>query len=133
MVALVLFGLAVSIVGWRASWFGDVDTGGDFTAGGGAFVFWLIICLPLAVGAALGVFVMRSKARGATTRIQPYPSSRRQVPSWADPTVSATGVVIGSGDAPLARFVVKICSHSRASASSPERVGGSAAALARRP
>lgn len=61
--ALVLVGLAVSIVGWRANWFGDVDTGGDFTAGGGAFVFWLFTCLPLAVGAALGGYVARSSGR----------------------------------------------------------------------
>src|SRR5437588_9561637 len=61
--ALILVGLAVSIVGWAANWFGDVDTGGDFTAGGGAFVFWLFACLPLAVGAALGVCVARSSGR----------------------------------------------------------------------
>lgn len=63
VVALVLVGLAVSIVGWQANWFGDVQSGGDFTAGGGAFVFWLFICLPLAVGAALGVYVARSSGR----------------------------------------------------------------------
>jgi hypothetical protein len=63
VLALVLVGLAVSIVGWQAGWFGDVDTGGDFTAGGGAFVFWLFACLPLAVGAALAVSVARSGGR----------------------------------------------------------------------
>jgi hypothetical protein len=63
VVALVLVGLAISTVGWQANWFSDVDTGGDFTAGGGAFVFWLFACLPLAVGAALSVYVARSSGR----------------------------------------------------------------------
>jgi hypothetical protein len=63
VVALVLVGLAISIVGWQANWFSDVDTGGDFTAGGGAFVFWLFACAPLAVGAAFGVYVARSSRR----------------------------------------------------------------------
>ena len=63
IVALVVVGLAIAIVGWQANWFGDVNTGGDFTAGGGAFVLWLFTCLPLAIGAAVGVYAARSAGR----------------------------------------------------------------------
>ena len=77
VVALVLLGVAASIVGWKADWFGDVDTGGDFTAGGGALVFWLTICAPFAVGAALGVFMMervrRQRDDSSTLPVVPPP------------------------------------------------------------
>jgi len=79
VVVLVLLGLAVSIIGWRADWFGDTASGGDFTAGGGALVFWLIICAPLAIGAALGVWMMRRVRRAgddsSTLPVVPPPSS----------------------------------------------------------
>ena len=83
---LILIGVAVSVAGWRADWFADVNTGGDFTAGGGALVFWLIICLPLAVGAALGVVLMRSEARArpehsSTLPVVPPPGSERGLPN----------------------------------------------------
>jgi hypothetical protein len=83
VVALALVGLALSIVGWQANWFSDVETGGDFTAGGGAFVFWLFACLPLAVGAALGVYVARSSGRRrsddtSTLPVIPPPGHRRR-------------------------------------------------------
>jgi hypothetical protein len=79
--ALVIAGLAVSLVGWSAGWFGDVDTGGDFTAGGGALVFWLFACLPLGVGAAGGVYTARSSGRrrrpeASTLPVVPPPDHR---------------------------------------------------------
>lgn len=79
---LVAIGLAVSMVGWAGGWFTDVDTGGDFTAFGGALVFWLFLCLPIAVGAALGVAVPRSSRRrqqdqASTLPVVPPPDHRR--------------------------------------------------------
>lgn len=84
VLVLVLVGLAISIVGSQANWFGDVDTGGDFTAAGGAIVFWLFACLPLALGAALGVYVARSGGRrrrdeDSTLPVVAPPGSRRRV------------------------------------------------------
>lgn len=80
--ALVVAGLAVSTIGWLAGWFADVNSGGDFTAFGGALVFWLLVCLPLAVGAVLGVCVVRSSRRrppdhASTLPIVPPPNHRR--------------------------------------------------------
>lgn len=59
VVALVVVGLVVSMVGWRAAWFADEDT----PALGGALVFELIICAPIAIGAGVGVYLIRSRVR----------------------------------------------------------------------
>ena len=78
VVALVLVGLVVSIVGWQEAWFADEDT----PALGGALVFGLIICAPIAMGAALGVCLMRSSVRrsgddGSTLPVVEPPPARR--------------------------------------------------------
>jgi hypothetical protein len=59
VVVLLLIGLAVSTIGWQAAWFADEDT----PASGGALLFELVICAPVAVGAAMGVYAMRSRGR----------------------------------------------------------------------
>ena len=83
VLALLFIGLFVSIAGWQSNWFGDVASGGDFTAGGGALVFWLFVCLPPAVGAALGVYVARSSGRrrrseGSTLPVIAPPGHRQR-------------------------------------------------------
>lgn len=56
---LAAVGLVVSIVGWQASWFADEET----PALGGAILFWLLIWVPVAVGAGIGVHLRRSRSR----------------------------------------------------------------------
>lgn len=79
VVVLFLAGLAVSLVGAQADWFGDTPDG-DFTADGGAIVFWLFYCAPVAVGAALGIYLTWSRARqhtvsSSTLPVVPPPSA----------------------------------------------------------
>lgn len=79
VVVLVVVGLLLSIVGWQADWFSDEDT----PALGGALLFELFICAPLAVGAGLGVYLLRSSARrkgdgGSTLPIEPPSDARRR-------------------------------------------------------
>jgi hypothetical protein len=56
---LVFVGLAVSIVGWQTGWFADEDT----PALGGAILFEMMVGAPIAIGAGLGVYVMRARSR----------------------------------------------------------------------
>ena len=57
MVAIVGAGVVISIVGWQAAWFADHET----PALGGAIVFELLIGAPIAIGAGLGVYLIRSR------------------------------------------------------------------------
>lgn len=59
VIILLVVGLVVSIIGWAAGWFADEDT----PALGGALIFEVIVCLPVAIGAWAGVYVARSRAR----------------------------------------------------------------------
>jgi hypothetical protein len=58
VLVLVIVGLIVFAVGWQAAWFADEDT----PALGGALLIELFIFAPIALGAAVGVYLMRSRA-----------------------------------------------------------------------
>ena len=76
--ALVAIGLTVAVVGWRAAWFADED----IPALGGAIVFELILSAPVAIGAALGVYLGRGRQRqrsnGSTLPVSGPPPDRRR-------------------------------------------------------
>jgi hypothetical protein len=59
VVVLAVVGVVLSTIGWQAAWFADEDT----PAFGGALLFVLSICAPIAAGAGLGVYLVRSRAR----------------------------------------------------------------------
>ncbi len=59
VIAIVGAGLVVSIAGWQAAWFADQET----PALGGAIVFELLVGAPIARGAGLGVYLIRSRGR----------------------------------------------------------------------
>jgi hypothetical protein len=57
VLGLVIVGLVVFAVGWQAAWFDDEDT----PALGGALLVELFIFAPGALGAAVGVYLVRSR------------------------------------------------------------------------
>ena len=59
VIAIVSAGAVVSIAGWQAAWFADQET----PALGGAIVFELLIGAPIAIGAGLGVYLIRARGR----------------------------------------------------------------------
>jgi hypothetical protein len=68
VVAVALIGLAISLSGWLTGWAGDQET----PAAGGAILLAADLWIPLALGAALGVYLRRARqGRG-----QPQTSSR---------------------------------------------------------
>ena len=56
--AIAVVGLAASFVGWQEAWFATEDT----PALGGAIILALVISLPVAVGAAAGVYLGRARS-----------------------------------------------------------------------
>lgn len=78
VLGLVIVGLVVFTVGWQAAWFDDEDT----QALGAALLVELFILAPVALGAAVGVYLLRSRPgrRGVEGSSLPIAGSGSDLP-----------------------------------------------------